>query len=93
MREKLGHMKIVKNPKTCPWVINSTCAGKVTIEKIRERTADPNGGIYFYATTSVMLLGLNIKDVPIVILFSPYNSPNCAVKSLTVILKQQGRII
>ena len=81
LREKLGHMDIVKNPKTCQWVINSTCAGKVTIDKIRERSADPNGGIYFYATTSVMLLGLNIKDVPIVILFSPFTSLNSFVQA------------
>ena len=26
--ERLGHLPYVRNPNTCPWVINSTCAGR-----------------------------------------------------------------
>ena len=55
--------------------------GKVTIEKIRERSQDPNGNIFLFVTTSVMLLGLNIKDIHIVILFSPFGSLNSLLQA------------
>ena len=45
LKSKLGHLDIVKNPDTIPWVINWTNAGKVTIAKIRERSSKPDGGI------------------------------------------------
>ena len=55
--------------------------GKVTIEKIRERTHSPDGKIFLYVTTSVMLLGLDLKDVPIVILFSPFHTLNSFIQA------------
>ena len=81
LRDNLGHLEVVNNPQTCPWVINSSCAGRVTIQKIRERSADPAGNIYLYVTTSVMLLGLNMMNVPIVILYSPFNSLNSFIQA------------
>lgn len=76
LRDKLMHLDVVKNPQTCPWVVNSTSSGKNTIEKIRVRSKDPNGNIYLYVTTTVMLMGLDIKDISFVILFSPFNTLN-----------------
>ena len=79
--EKLGHLDIVRDPDRVPWVINWTNAGNVTIQKIRERSSRPDGGIYLYITTTVMLLGLNLKDIEIVILFSPFNNLNSLVQA------------
>ena len=39
---KLGHLEIVKNINTRPWVINHSAAGNVTIDHIRERSANPD---------------------------------------------------
>ena len=80
-REKLIHLDVVKNPQTCPWILNNSNAGKNTIEKIRQRSKDPNGGIYLYVTTSVMLMGLDIKDISLVILFSPFSTLNAFLQA------------
>ena len=81
LTSELGHLKIVKNPKTCPWVVNSSATGKNTAEKIRQRTKEVDSSIFLYITTSVMLFGLDIKDVSIVILFSPFFSLNSILQA------------
>ena len=76
MASLLGHLDIAKSPNTCPWVANSSASGKITAEMIRARACDEQSPIHLYITTSVMLFGLNIKNVSIVILLSPFNSLN-----------------
>ena len=73
---QLKDVAITRNPNTCPWVCNSSSTGPITAQKIRERTNQEDSSIYLYITTSVMLFGLNIKDLSIVIMFSPFNSLN-----------------
>ena len=74
-------MNITQSPNTCPWVVNSSATGKMTAEKIRERSQMENSSIYLYITTSVMLFGLNIKDVSIVMLLSPFFSLNSIIQA------------
>ena len=81
LTSQLGHLDVARSSNTCPWVINSSATGKVTAQRIRERTTDESSPIYLYITTSVMLFGLNIKDVSIVILFSPFNSLNSIIQA------------
>ena len=76
LTSKLGHLDISRDPNTCPWVTNSSATGKITAEKIRARSTTANSSIHLYITTSVMLFGLDLKDVSIVILMSPFNSLN-----------------
>ena len=81
LTSQLGHLKEARNPNTCPWVTNSSACGKITAQRIRERTKSDTSPIYLYITTSVMLFGLNIKNISIVILFSPFNSLNSIIQA------------
>ena len=56
--------------KNYPWVINHSEIGHVTAEHIRKRSS--NGDISLYITTSVMLLGLDIRDIDVIIQFRPF---------------------
>ena len=78
---ELEHLDITRNPRTCPWVTNCSVTGKITAEQIRERSREENSSIYLYITTSVMLFGLNIRDISIVILFSPFTSLNSILQA------------
>ena len=81
LNDELGHLTVAQNPNTCPWVTNSSATGVVTAEKIRQRAREENSSIYLYITTSVMLFGLDIKDVSIVILFSPFHTLNSIIQA------------
>ena len=81
LTEELGHLEIAQSPNTCPWVVNSSATGKITAERIRERSQEENSSIYLYITTSVMLFGLNIKDVSIVMLLAPFFSLNSLIQA------------
>ena len=78
---ELENLDITKNFNSCPWVVNSSASGKVTAQRIRERAKEENSSIHLYITTSVMLFGLDIKDVSIVILLSPFNSLNSIIQA------------
>ena len=77
----LGHLDMVRDKKRCPWVINYSDIGPVTAHDIRERTVEENSYLYLYITTSVMLFGLNIKDVSIIIMMSPFNNLNSILQA------------
>ena len=81
LSDQLGHLEITRSPTTCPWVTNCSATGTVTAEKIRERTRTEDSTITLYISTSVMLCGLDIKDIDIVILFSPFNSLNSIIQA------------
>ena len=57
------------NPEITPWVQNHAGIGPVTAESIRQR----RDSISLYLSTSVMLLGLDFKDIDIVIMVRPFN--------------------
>ena len=81
LTSELGHLEIARNPNTCPWVVNSSATGRITAEKIRQRAKEENSSIFLYITTSVMLFGLDIKDVCVVILLSPFYSLNSILQA------------
>ena len=81
LTSELGHLDIVRDKKMCPWVTNYSDIGPVTANDIRERTAQEKSSIYLYISTSVMLFGLNIKDISIIIMFSPFNSLNSILQA------------
>ena len=78
---ELEHLDVVRNPNTCPWVVSSSASGRITTEKIRERAGEEDSSIHLFITTSVMLFGLNLKDVSMVILLSPFHSLNSILQA------------
>ena len=90
LTSELSHLTLVTDRETCPWVTNYSSIGPHTAEKIRERTQNEDSNIYLYITTSVMLFGLDIKNVDIVIMFSPFNSLNSFLQAAGRAGRRQG---
>ena len=71
----------MKDPNTSPWVISYSGIGQNTEELIRKRAMEDKSSIFLYIFTSVMLFGLDVKDISMVILSSPFNSLNSLVQA------------
>ena len=65
------------DPLTCPFVMNHSGIGPITAESIRQRREEIN----LYLTTSVMLLGLDFRDVDIVGMIRPLNMCHYVVQA------------
>ena len=57
------------DPFTCPFVMNHSSIGPLTVKHIRSRRSE----ISLYLATSVMLLGLDLDDIDIVVMIRPFN--------------------
>ena len=73
--ERLPDM--ASNPLSCPFVMNHSGVGPITAESIRQR----RGEINLYITTSVMLLGLDFKDIDIIGMIRPLNHCHYVVQA------------
>ena len=57
------------DPTPCPWVLNYSKPGEITAESIRTRN-----DIKLFITTSVMQMGIDEKDIDIIIMLRPFNN-------------------
>ena len=56
------------NPSTCPYVMNHSAIGPITAKTIHSRS-----DISLFLSTLVMLLGLDLDDIDIIVMFRPFN--------------------
>ena len=66
-----------KDPSTCPWVVNHSSIGLATAQSIRSR----GGEISLYLSTAVMLMGIDLKDIEVVVMVRPFSMLHSMVQA------------
>ena len=61
---------LAEDPSMCPWVVNHSSIGPATAKSIRVRSK--GGEVALFLTTSVMLMGMDFKDIDIIVMVRPF---------------------
>ena len=69
--------EVSKDPSSCPWVVNFSGVGPATAKSISDRKEE----ISLYLTTSVMLMGLDLKDIEIVGMVRPFSTLHSIIQA------------
>ena len=69
--------EFAEDPSTCPWVVNHSSIGKATAASIRSRS----GEISLYLSTAVMLMGIDCKDIDVVVMVRPFSMLHSIVQA------------
>lgn len=65
------------SPSTCPWVVNHSSIGEATAASIRNRS----GEISLYLSTAVMLMGIDCKEIDVVVMVRPFSMLHSMVQA------------
>ena len=66
-----------EDPETSPWCVNHSSVGPATAQSIRSRS----GEISLYLSTSVMLMGIDCRNIDIVVMVRPVSMINSLVQA------------